>query len=224
MFPIALTSRTTWMPPNPSPWRWRKEGATVDRQRRDQAECAMASDPMHGGPRRHREQSQSSRPWSSVQADRLVRRRALCISSSANTRSHTPENMVNGRYQKRMGITVLAAKKSPVGFTRAQCTVSRYYSPHGVHLLFSVALPAGPFLNWGWPPSSHLLRTSDQSADGSQVRIPGLASPAGQVAAPADDLAGRCVPAWSQLDAGDRPVLGRLQTRFSRPSDWDSSR
>jgi hypothetical protein len=115
MFPIALTSRTTWMPPNPSPWRWRKEGATVDRQRRDQAECAMASDPMHGGPRRHREQSQSSRPWSSVQADRLVRRRALCISSSANTRSHTPENMVNGRYQKRMGITVLAAlqKRAP---------------------------------------------------------------------------------------------------------------
>jgi hypothetical protein len=44
MFPIALTSRTTWMPPNPSPWRWRKEGVTVERQRRDQAECASASD------------------------------------------------------------------------------------------------------------------------------------------------------------------------------------
>jgi hypothetical protein len=27
-----------------SPWRWRKEGVTVEQQRRDQAECAAASD------------------------------------------------------------------------------------------------------------------------------------------------------------------------------------
>jgi hypothetical protein len=41
---LALTSCTTWAPPDPSPWRWRKEGVTVEQQRRDQAECAMASD------------------------------------------------------------------------------------------------------------------------------------------------------------------------------------
>jgi hypothetical protein len=29
MFLIALTSCTTWAPPDPSPWRWRKEGVTV---------------------------------------------------------------------------------------------------------------------------------------------------------------------------------------------------
>jgi hypothetical protein len=44
MFFIALTSCTTWAPPDPSPWRWRKEGGTVEQQRRDQAECATASD------------------------------------------------------------------------------------------------------------------------------------------------------------------------------------
>jgi hypothetical protein len=44
VFLIALTSYTTWAPPDPSPWRWRKEGVTIDQHRRDQAECAMASD------------------------------------------------------------------------------------------------------------------------------------------------------------------------------------
>jgi hypothetical protein len=44
MFLIALTSCTTWAPPDPSPWRWRKEGVTVEQQRRDQAECTMAAD------------------------------------------------------------------------------------------------------------------------------------------------------------------------------------
>ena len=44
VFFIALTSCTTWAPPDPSPWRWRKEGVTVEQQRRDQAECATASD------------------------------------------------------------------------------------------------------------------------------------------------------------------------------------
>jgi hypothetical protein len=43
-FLIALTSCTTWAPPDPSPWHWRKEGVTIDQQRRDQAECAAASD------------------------------------------------------------------------------------------------------------------------------------------------------------------------------------
>jgi hypothetical protein len=37
---VALTSCTTWAPPD----RWRKEGVTIDQQRRDQAECAAASD------------------------------------------------------------------------------------------------------------------------------------------------------------------------------------
>jgi hypothetical protein len=114
----------------------------------------LPAPPCTVGHRRHREQSQSSRPWSAVQADRLVRRRAFCISSSANTRSHTPENMVNGRYQKRMGMAGPCCKTEPRRITRAQRTVSRYYSPHGIHLRFSVALAAGPFLNWGWPPSS----------------------------------------------------------------------
>ena len=27
---LALTSCTTWAPPDPSPWRWRKEGVTVE--------------------------------------------------------------------------------------------------------------------------------------------------------------------------------------------------
>jgi hypothetical protein len=44
MFLIAFTSCTTWAPPDPSPWRWRKEGVTVEQQRRDQTECATASD------------------------------------------------------------------------------------------------------------------------------------------------------------------------------------
>jgi hypothetical protein len=44
MFSVALTSCTTWAPPDPSPWRWRKEGVTIDQQRRDQVECATASD------------------------------------------------------------------------------------------------------------------------------------------------------------------------------------
>ena len=44
MFLIAFTSCTTSTPPDPSPWRWRKEGVTVEQQRRDQAECASASD------------------------------------------------------------------------------------------------------------------------------------------------------------------------------------
>jgi hypothetical protein len=44
MFLIAFTSCTTSTPPDPSPWRWRKEGVTVEQQRRDQAECATASD------------------------------------------------------------------------------------------------------------------------------------------------------------------------------------
>jgi hypothetical protein len=44
MSSVALTSCTTWAPPDPSPWRWRKEGVTVEQQRRDQAECATASD------------------------------------------------------------------------------------------------------------------------------------------------------------------------------------
>jgi hypothetical protein len=44
MFLIALTGCTTWAPPDPSPWRWRKEGVTVEQQRRDQAECATAAD------------------------------------------------------------------------------------------------------------------------------------------------------------------------------------
>jgi hypothetical protein len=44
MFSIGLTCCTTWPPPDPSPWRWRKEGVTIDQQRRDQAECATASD------------------------------------------------------------------------------------------------------------------------------------------------------------------------------------
>jgi hypothetical protein len=35
MFLIAFTSCTTWAPPDPSPWRWRKEGVTVEQQRRD---------------------------------------------------------------------------------------------------------------------------------------------------------------------------------------------
>jgi hypothetical protein len=44
VFLIALTSCTTWAPPDPSPWHWRKAGVTIDQQRRDQAECAAASD------------------------------------------------------------------------------------------------------------------------------------------------------------------------------------
>jgi hypothetical protein len=44
MFSVALTSCATWTPPGPSPWHWRKEGVTIDQQRRDQAECAAASD------------------------------------------------------------------------------------------------------------------------------------------------------------------------------------
>jgi hypothetical protein len=44
IFLIALTSCTTWAPPDPSSWHWRKEGGTVEQQRRDQAECATASD------------------------------------------------------------------------------------------------------------------------------------------------------------------------------------
>jgi hypothetical protein len=44
MFFIALTSCTTWAPPDPSPWHWRKEGVTVEQQRRDQAECEATSD------------------------------------------------------------------------------------------------------------------------------------------------------------------------------------
>jgi hypothetical protein len=34
MFLIALTSCTTWAPPDPSPWRWWKEGVIVEQQRR----------------------------------------------------------------------------------------------------------------------------------------------------------------------------------------------
>jgi hypothetical protein len=45
-FLIALTSCTTWAPPDPSPWRWRKEGVTVEQQ--DQAECATGSDRAYG--------------------------------------------------------------------------------------------------------------------------------------------------------------------------------
>jgi hypothetical protein len=44
MFFIALTSCTTWAPPDPSSWHWRKEGVTVEQQRRDQAECEATSD------------------------------------------------------------------------------------------------------------------------------------------------------------------------------------
>jgi hypothetical protein len=39
MFSVAVTSCT-----GPSPWHWRKESVTIDQQRRDQAECAAASD------------------------------------------------------------------------------------------------------------------------------------------------------------------------------------
>jgi hypothetical protein len=44
VFLIALTSCTAWAPPDPSPWHWRKAGVTIDQERRDQAECATASD------------------------------------------------------------------------------------------------------------------------------------------------------------------------------------
>ena len=43
-FLIALASCTTWAPPDPSPWRWRKEGVTIEQQRRDQVDCTTAYD------------------------------------------------------------------------------------------------------------------------------------------------------------------------------------
>jgi hypothetical protein len=44
LFSVALTSCSTWAPPDSSPWHWQKAGVTIDQQRRDQAECEAASD------------------------------------------------------------------------------------------------------------------------------------------------------------------------------------
>jgi hypothetical protein len=62
LFLIASASCTTWAPPDPSPWRWRKERVTVEHQRRDQAECANSFRPGlqcldwgYRGAGRHRE-------------------------------------------------------------------------------------------------------------------------------------------------------------------------
>jgi hypothetical protein len=48
LFSVALTSCTTWAPPDQSLWHWRKAGITIDQQRRDQAECETASDRAYG--------------------------------------------------------------------------------------------------------------------------------------------------------------------------------
>jgi hypothetical protein len=44
MFLVTLGGCTTWAPPDPSPWHWRKAGVTIEQQRQDQAECATAAD------------------------------------------------------------------------------------------------------------------------------------------------------------------------------------